>query len=102
VITVRLLALVLVAAALMACAGGDSRVTGVLTDVDGDLTTVESFEIQSGGERLRFVPDDGLDVFGDDGTPLSHLFEHLQTGDPVRVTYRVDGDVKVAILVEDS
>jgi hypothetical protein len=97
-----LLTLGLVAATLTACAGDEGRVTGVLIDVDGDLTTVESFEIQSGGERLRFVPDDGLDVFGDDGTPLSHLFEHLQTGDPVRVTYQVEGDVKVAILIEDA
>jgi hypothetical protein len=98
-----LLILVLVAATLTACSAVDEgRVTGVLTDVAGDLTAVESFEIQSGGERLRFFPEDGLDVFGDDGTPLSHLFEHLQTGDPVRVTYRVEGDKRVAILVEDG
>jgi hypothetical protein len=87
---------------LASCSGGEGRVTGVLTDVDGDLTAVESFEIVSGGERLRFVPDDGLDVFGDDGTPLSHLFEHLQAGEPIRVTYRVEGDTRVAIMVEDG
>lgn len=97
-----LLILVLVAATLTACSGDENRVTGVLIDVDGDLTAVESFEIQSGGERLRFVPDDGLDVFGDGGTPLSHLFEHLQTGDPIRVTYRVEGNTRVATLVEDA
>ncbi|MEX0825542.1 MAG: hypothetical protein WD184_02105 [Acidimicrobiia bacterium] len=97
-----LLILVLVTAPFTACSGDGGRVTGVLTAVDGDLTGVESFEIQSGGERLRFVPADGLDVFGDDGTPLSHLFEHLQTGDPVRVTYRVEGDARVATRVEDG
>lgn len=97
-----LLVAVLVAATLTACSGDEGRVTGVVTAVDGDLTGVESFEIQSAGERLRFVPDDGLDVFGDDGAPLSHLFEHLQTGDPVRVTYRVEENTRVAILVEDG
>jgi hypothetical protein len=97
-----LLLLVLGAGSLTACSGDEGRVTGVLTAVEGDLTGVESFEIQSAGERLRFVPEDGLDAFGDDGTPLSHLFEHLQTGDPIRVTYRVEGDTSVAILVEDG
>ncbi|MEX1207655.1 MAG: hypothetical protein WD652_06435 [Acidimicrobiia bacterium] len=97
-----LLITLLVAATLTACSGDEGRVTGVLTAVDGDLTGVESFEIQSGGARLRFVPDDGLDVFGDDGTPLSHLFEHLQTGDPIRVTYRTTSEGNIATLIEDG
>ncbi|HSM02488.1 MAG TPA: hypothetical protein VK960_08655 [Acidimicrobiia bacterium] len=98
----RLAALLLLAGILAGCAGDEGRVTGVLTDVEGDLTGIESFELLTAGERIRFVPEDGLDVFGDDGTPLSHLHEHLQTGDPVRVTYRVDGNSRVAILVEDA
>jgi len=95
-------ALLLLAGAVAGCAGGDERVTGVLTDVDGDLSRIVSFELLTQGERIQFVPEDGLDVFGDDGTPLSHLYEHLQTGDPVRVTYRVEDGVRIAILIEDA
>jgi hypothetical protein len=88
---------------VVACAGGESRVTGTVTRVDGDLTQIIDFEVRPpGGDAMVFVPEDGLDVFGDGGTPLSHLFEHLQTGDPVRVTYRVEGGVRIAILIEDA
>jgi len=94
--------LLIAAVALAGCAGGEGRVTGSIVGVEGDLDGIVAFEIQSGGSRYRFVPDDGLDAFGDDGTPLTHLFEHLQTGDPVRVTYRVEDGENVAILVEDG
>ena len=92
----------LVAVASTGCAAGEARVTGTVVGVDGDLTGIVAFEVQSGGTRYRFVPEDGLDVFGDGGTPLTHLFEHLQAGDPVRVTYRVEDGEHIAVLVEDG
>lgn len=95
-------ALVLLSGALAGCAGDEGRVTGVLTAVEGDLAGIESFELLARGERIRFVLEEGVDGFGDGGTPLSHLYEHLQTGDPIRVTYRVEGDTRVAILIEDG
>ena len=95
-------ALLLVAAVAVGCSGGDQRVTGVVLGVDGDLTTVRSFELlTTGGERLHFVPDPDLHGFPD-GTPLTHLSEHFQTGVPLRVTYRVEGGTFVAIVVEDA
>jgi hypothetical protein len=94
--------LLLVGAVVAGCGGDEGRVTGILVDVEGDLISIESFDVQAGGKRHHFVPEDGLDVFGDGGTPLSHLYEHLQTGDPVRVTYRVEGGENIAVLVEDT
>ncbi|MBI5157106.1 MAG: hypothetical protein HZA58_03720 [Acidimicrobiia bacterium] len=86
---------------LAACAGPGSRIDGVVVAVDGGLSGVASFEIVTrGGERLRFVPGDGVVAF-DDGVPLSHLNEHLQTGSGVRVTYVEDNGVLVALAVSD-
>ena len=85
-----------------ACSGGDQRVTGVIVGVDGDLTTVRSFQmLTTGGERLEFVPGPDLAAFPD-GTPLTHLSGHLQTGAPIRVAYRVEGGANVAVIVEDA
>ena len=74
----------------------------MLVGVDGDLKGIVAFELQSGGSRYRFIPEEGLDVFGDGSTPLTHLFEHFQAGDPVRVAYRVEDGENIAILVEDG
>lgn len=86
-----------------ACAGEERRVTGTVTGIIGDLSGITSFEIRPSGEvPITFEPDGDLDVFGDGATPINHLFEHVQTGQPVRVTYRVEGDVNVAVAVEDA
>jgi len=85
------------------CAGGEGRVTGVVTAAQGNLSGIESFVLRStDGDQFAFEPEEGLAVFGDGATPLTHIFEHLQTGDPVRVTYRVEGNVNVALKVEDA
>lgn len=87
---------------LMACAGSESRADGVVVAVEGGLPGVASFEIVTGeGQRLRFVPGDGVDAF-DDGAPLAHLSEHLQTGAGIRVTYIAEGGVLVALAVSDA
>lgn len=86
---------------LAACAGPESRIEGVVVAVDGGLSGVASFEIVTAkGQRLRFVPGEGLDAF-DDGAPLSHLNEHLQTGAGVRVTYVGDNGTLIALAVTD-
>ncbi len=85
-----------------ACSGPEERVDGVVVAVDGGLSGVTSFEVVTGdGQRLHFVPGDGVDAF-DDGAPLSHLNEHLQTGAAIRVTYVVQGEVLVAVSVSDA
>lgn len=79
---------------------------GTVVSVEGDLASVSSFEVQGGGARMRFVPADDLEGFVDEdgafGAPVQHLFDHLRDGVPVRVTYRVEDGVNVAILLEDA
>ncbi len=95
-------ALLVVVVLAAGCGGADHRVTGVVVGVDGDLTTVRSFEVlTTSGERLTFVPGPDLFAFPD-GTPLTHLSEHFQTGVPIRVTYRTEEGANVALIVEDA
>jgi hypothetical protein len=92
----------LIALIIGACSGSARRLEGVVVDVDGDLTGVESFEIVStDGQRLRFVPDEGVENFAHGG-PLTHLTEHLQTGSPIRVTYEHRDGTLVAVEVDDA
>jgi hypothetical protein len=71
---------------------------GIVTAVDGDLTSVRSFTVLDRGELLTFVPaPDGEHAF-----PLPHLTEHLRDGDPVRVEWGLIDGVRVALRVEDG
>ena len=85
----RLLAL-LSLAALTACSAVDmSTVDGIVTAVNGDLTTVESFDVlTTEGDTIRFVPA----PFGDFDFPLPHLSSHMRSIEPVRVTYQATDD----------
>ena len=77
-----------------------ATVEGVVVAVDGDLTTVRSFEVLTAeGERLRFEPD----PFGDFSFPLPHLGSHMRSLDPIRVEYRTTDDgVLLAVRIEDA
>lgn len=87
------------------CAGEESRVVGTVVSVEGDLTTVTAFEVQTDRGRMRFVPDTDLAGFLDDDgnvdAPVTHLWDHLRDGQPVRVTYRVEGGSNIALILED-
>ncbi len=74
------------------------QLSGIVIDVEGDLTEVQSFEVLSDGERFIFEPArDGEFAF-----PLPHLREHLRTGEPVAIEYeRIDG-VLMAMRVSDA
>ncbi len=72
--------------------------TGLVVDVDGDLTTVRSFTVQTPEGPLTFVPDPN----GDFAFPLPHLGAHLRSGDPVRVAYEERDDVLIAVAVDDA
>lgn len=88
----RLMLLILVALSLAAlgsaCSGssdGDGEVVGVVTEVTGDLSGIESFVVlDAEGESFKFQPRTGLLVMG---APPSHLRDHVVSGEPVRVTY---------------
>ena len=75
-------------------------VEGVVVAVDGDLTTVRSFEVlTTEGDRLHFEPD----PFGDFAFPLPHLGSHMRSLDPIRVEYRTtDEGVLLAVGIEDA
>ncbi len=98
----RLVFVVAALAAVAACSGPQHAVDGVVVAVDGGLSGVAGFELVIGtGERRSFVPDPALERF-EDGTPLSHLTEHLRTGVPVRVVYEERSGVLVAVALSDA
>lgn len=80
---------------------GDNTLTGVVSEVNGDLTTVSGFVVLAAdGSSHRFTPVDGL-LF--DGGPLTHIREHVVTGQPVVVTFELGGNGElVATGVEDA
>jgi hypothetical protein len=94
-----LIGLVAVAALALVLLPADSgQLTGIVIAVDGDLTTVRSFDVLSEGDRFVFEPAPD----GDFAFPLAHLRDHLRTGEPIAVEYeRVDGAL-LAMRVSDS
>ena len=86
--------------AMVACGGSAKVIEGRLAEVAGDLETVDSFVLLTeAGERLRFLADPAA-RFGD--APLSHLRDHLVSGEPVVVSYEERGDDLVATAVDDA
>lgn len=96
----RLAALLLGGAMLLAACGGSvSTVRGVVIEVDGDLTSVQSFTLRAdGGELIELVPaPDGTFTF-----PLSHLQEHRASLSPVVVEIEDREGVRVAVWIGDA
>ena len=94
-----LIGLVATAAIVVALLPSESgQLTGIVTAVDGDLTTVQSFEVLSGGDRLVFEPSRD----GDFAFPLAHLRDHLRTGEPIAVEYENIDGVLTAMRVSDA
>lgn len=102
--TLLILVALSLAALGSACSGswnGDGEVAGVVTEVTGDLSGIESFVVlDAEGESFKFQPRIGLLVMG---APPSHLRDHVVSGEPVRVTYHENsaGEL-VADEVEDA
>jgi hypothetical protein len=80
---------------------GTSSVEGVIVAVDSSsLSDVRSFDLRtSDGSVRRF----GLAAL-ENGTefPPGHLVEHSATAEPVRVWYRTEGGLDLAIRLEDA
>ncbi len=69
--------LILIAAiVLTACSQSSGTSLGVVTEVQGTLTVVESFTVLSGGSEIDFLPIPGQSY----EFPLPHLRENLLTG----------------------
>ncbi len=100
----RAAALMLIAAlGVTACSGtDDDTVTGVVIDVVGDLTNVESFVLRlPDGTDHTFHPAAGVLFHGT--ANLSHLRDHLRSGEPVEVRYEeLDDGTWSALAVDDA
>lgn len=82
-----------------ACARADNATAvGSVIAVDGDLVSVHSFTVLSGGETLEFIPALGENF----SIPLVHLRDHLRSGETIRVTYHEVEGVLVATDVVDA
>lgn len=80
---------VVIAAVAVGCAsddtGSSNEIVGVVTELTGDLTHVESFVVlDDEGNSHLMTPSEGLLFYGG---PLSHLRDHIVTGERVRVTF---------------
>ncbi len=76
------------------------QAVGVVIAVDGDLTEIRQFSLLSeDGDVVEIVTPSGL-LF-DDG-PMAHVRDHLVSGAPVTVTYRIEGGVATATSVGDA
>jgi hypothetical protein len=76
-------------------------VEGIVSEVTGDLTTVESLVIMDAdGNSHLFKPTSGLLFYG---APLSHLRDHVVTGQRVAVTFDIGAyGERIAILIEHA
>lgn len=94
-----LIGLVAAAAIALAFLPADSgQLTGIVIGVDGDLTDVRTFEVLSDGDRFVFEPSPD----GDYAFPLSHLRDHLRSGEPVAVEYEDVEGVLTAMRINDA
>lgn len=96
-------ALVVVLVLVAGCAGTDVRTAdGVVVAVEGSgLGGVKAFTIRApgGGEQRIEVGD--LDLSGG-AFPADHLREHLLTGQPVAVGYRLADGRRIAYRLVDA
>lgn len=83
---------------LTSCGPGGGEVTGLVIDMEGDLTRVERFTVMADGVEYTFVPTaDGRYAFA-----LPHLREHLRSSEPVTVGYVEFEGVLQATSVSDD
>jgi hypothetical protein len=75
------------------CSGStatEGDVFGVVSEVTGDLSGVESFVVlDEEGNSHKFIPGPGLEVMGQ---PPSHLRDHVVSGEPITVTYHQNAE----------
>lgn len=100
----RCLVLVIaVAVVASACASGDgdAPIEGIVTQVSGELSAVETFIVlDDQGDSHQFEPTPGLLFYGG---PLDHLRDHILTGQRIKVTYETAAyGAMVATLIEHA
>jgi hypothetical protein len=80
---------------------GTTAVVGVIVAVDSQgLGDVRGFTLRETGGKLQDF--DLRDYESGSEFPPGHLAEHQATASPVRVWYREEGGVRLAIRLEDA
>lgn len=103
----RLTAVLLVALMgvwLGACSAADpaATATGIVISVDGpNVAEISSFELRTQDGELLVFDVEGLSLTGG-GKPAPHLREHMASGEPITVEYRVDDGRSVATRYRDA
>ncbi|MEJ7803324.1 MAG: hypothetical protein WKH68_08130, partial [Candidatus Limnocylindria bacterium] len=87
------------------CGGAEApvrTVEGLVLEVVGDSPAdIEAFTLRTDeGEALRFSL--GAVDSADAGFPASHLREHQALAEPIRVTYRREGETNVVVRLDDA
>lgn len=94
----RWIALMVLASVVPACSSDTGTSVGVVTEVEGTLTDVESFTVLSEGEEVSFLPLEGQ-VYE---FPLDHLREHVRSGEPVIVEWEMRDGNRYALAITDG
>ena len=81
--------------------GADLSVRGVIVGVESEgIDRVRSFRLRTDDGQTRTFDIGVLETNG--AFPPGHLTEHQATGQPVRVWFAREGDVDVAVRLEDA
>lgn len=83
---------------LVGCAQTAGTSRGIVIAVEGSLQEVTSFTMLVDGDEVAFVPVED----GDYDFPLSHLREHQRTGEPILITWELEGGTREALAVSDG
>lgn len=94
----RSVAALLVAVLVVACSSTSGTARGVVVSVEGDLEQVDSFTVLVEGDEWPMTPVED----GDYAFALSHLREHMRTGQPVLVGWELVDNVRYALSLADG
>lgn len=94
----RWIALMMLASVVSVCSSDTGTSVGVVIEVEGTLTDVESFIVLSEGEEIGFLPLEGQ-VYE---FPLDHLREHLRSGEPLIVEWEMRDGNRYALAITDG
>lgn len=94
----RLLAVAAAMWLVVACSADTGTMRGIVVEVEGDLDNVTGFAILVEGDFVEFLPTPA----GSYAFPLTHLREHLRTGEPVQVGWARTDDGLAATFLDDA
>lgn len=82
----------------LGCSQDSGTMRGIVVEVEGDLENVSGFSVLVDGDVIEFSPSPA----GTYAFPLTHLREHLRTGEPVQVGWSRTEDGLVVTFLDDA